>query len=163
MPRTPGKTNLSDTQKAEILAEKYLQISAQNNIATRHNVCRDTVTRITPETVTPEVLLLADRKVRDFATLNEENRYLVSEIINEKLKNRDIKDGVLPNLLSVLQNTHRLETAQPTSISTEDALRQGIRSLLTNLFMHFQADVHRDTPLSEEQASSLVRVVLGEG
>jgi hypothetical protein len=162
MGRNRGDHNLSDQAKAEILAEKYLQISTQEHIATRHGVSRDTVTRLTPETVTPEILLLADRKVRDFATINEENRYLVSEIINEKLKARDIKDGVLPNLLSVLQNTHRLETAQPTSISSEAALRDGIRNLLVNLFQHFQADLPRENPLPRVEAESLARVVLGD-
>lgn len=73
-----GKPPIPDFQQARILAKKMSHSDTQQNIALEENVSRSSVIRITPESVSPNVLRMAE----DFK----------AEIV-EKAK-RNIKDGL---------------------------------------------------------------------
>ena len=71
MPRTKGAKDVKPAKKASILAKKMAQVSTIREIAAQEGVCKDIVRRVTPETVSPEVLEMAERFRSHFATYAE--------------------------------------------------------------------------------------------
>ena len=118
-PKHPGRpfgmANLSEDVKASIVANKNLQVFSHQRIANDHNVSRQTVVNITEEKLSPEAKL----HLKSFTDKLAEAREKTINRINEKLDNNDFKDGVYPNLLNAINSNYRLETNQPTSITSE--------------------------------------------
>ena len=167
MPRTKGSRDLSDDEKAVILAEKNLRLSTRDEIADKHGVCRDTVQRIMPHTVSLEVRSKADQIQADLLKRIENVRDKTLTKLEEAIDNEDIPKQALINAFNTLYDKARVEGGQPTShqgFSPEqvDRFRSGFRNLLVNLFQHFKADEERSTPLSLAEADELVRIALGE-
>lgn len=167
MPRTKGSRDLSDEQKATILAEKNLRLSTRDEIADNHGVCRDTVQRIQPETVSLEVLNRAYQIENELKERIEKVRDKALQSLEHAIESDDIKKEALINAFSTLYDKARVESGQPTShtgFSPEqvEKFRAGFRNLLVNLFQHFKADEERDAPLTVAEADKLVRIALGE-
>lgn len=167
MPRTKGSRDLSDEEKAIILAEKNLRLSTRDEIADNHGVCRDTVQRIMPETVSLAVRSRADQIQSDILKRIENVRDKTLTKLEEAIDNDDLKKEALINAFNVLFDKARVEGGQPTShagFSPEqvERFREGFRNLLVNLFQHFKADEERSEPLTVGEADRLVRVALGE-
>lgn len=105
------KPHLSDQTKIGILQQKLLQLQTQTTIAKQFDVSRATVNRMTEDQLSPEAKL----EFQTFAKKLEQARGKIIQRINEKLDNDTFKDGVYPNLLTAVNNAHRLETGQSTS------------------------------------------------
>lgn len=167
MPRTKGSRDLSDKQKATILAEKNLRLSTRDEIADNHGVCRDTVQKITPENVSLKVLTEAGKIENELKQRIEDVRDKALKSLEYAIETDDIKKEALVNAFSTLYDKARVESGQPTShtgFSPEqvDKFRAGFRNLLVNLFQHFKADEERTEPLALAEADRLVKVALGE-
>jgi hypothetical protein len=167
MPRTKGSRDLSDKQKATILAEKNLRLSTRDEIADKHGVCRDTVQKITPENVSIQVLTEASKIEDELKKRIENVRDKALKSLEYAIETDDIKKEALVNAFATLYDKARVESGQPTShtgFSPEqvDKFRSGFRNLLVNLFQHFKADEERSEPLALAEADRLVKVALGE-
>ena len=167
MSRTKGSRDLSDKQKATILAEKNLRLSTRDEIAEKYEVCRDTVQKITPDSVSLAVLTEAGKIENQLKKRIEDVRDKALKSLEYAIETDDIKKEALVNAFSTLYDKARVEGGQPTShvgFSPEqvDKFRDGFRNLLVNLFQLFKADEERDTPLSREDADRLVKVALNE-
>lgn len=113
--RPLGKANLSDEVKLGILQQKKLQIIPQSQIAREFDVARKTVNQMTEKDLSPE----AQIHLKSFTEKLAQAREKTINRINEKLDNNDFKDGVYPNLLNAINSNYRLETNQPTTITSE--------------------------------------------
>ena len=142
-------------------------METRDEIADIHGVCRDTVQRITEETVSLDVLNRAkeieDSVLKRIETVRDKTLTKLEIAVEADA----IKPEALINAFSTLYDKARVEGGQPTShtsFSPEqvDRFKQGFRNLLVNLFQHFHADMERDTPLSLAEADALVRIALGE-
>jgi hypothetical protein len=167
MARTEGSRDLSDEQKATILAEKNLRLSTRDEIADKHDVCRDTVQKITPESVSLAVLTRASEIENELKGRIEKVRDKALRSLEYAIETDDIKKEALVNAFATLYDKARVEGGQPTShigFSPEqvDKFRNGFRNLLVNLFQNFKADEERSAPLSIEEADKLVQIALGE-
>lgn len=167
MAKTKGSRHLSDKTKAEILAEKNLRMATREEIADKYNVARDTVQKIQPETVSLEVVRMAEVIENDLRNRIEKVRDKALKALEHAIDADDIKKEALGSVFATLFDKARVESGQPTThtgFSPEqvDRFRQGFRNLLVNLFQHFKADEERDSPLALEEADRLVRIALGE-
>lgn len=167
MARKHGSRDLSDEQKATILAEKNLRLSTRDEIAENHSVCRDTVQRITPESVSIQVLDRAYQIENELKKRIEDVRDKALRSLEHAIESDDIKKEALVSAFSTLYDKARVEAGQPTShtgFSPEqvERFREGFRNLLVNLFQHFKADEERAEPLTVGEADRLVKVALGE-
>lgn len=167
MARTEGSRDLSDEQKATILAEKNLRLSTRDEIADKHDVCRDTVQKITPESVSLAILTRASEIENELKGRIEKVRDKALRSLEYAIETDDIKKEALVNAFATLYDKARVEGGQPTShigFSPEqvDKFRNGFRNLLVNLFQNFKADEERSAPLSIEEADKLVQIALGE-
>lgn len=111
----PIGPNLSEQKKAEIVLAKNLQLMSHSMIAKEHGIARQTVVTLTEEKLSPEAKL----HLKSFTEKLAEAREKTINRINEKLDNNDFKDGVYPNLLNAINSNYRLETNQPTTITSE--------------------------------------------
>lgn len=73
MPRTKGATDIPKRKKARILAKKNVQELTVIEIAAQEGVCRNSVIAIKPETVSADVLAMAQKYERDFILYAEAN------------------------------------------------------------------------------------------
>jgi len=167
MPRTKGSRDLSDEEKAKILAEKNLRLATREEIAKQHGICRDTVHRIAPESVSLEVAQRAKEIEATVLKRIEKTRDKALTKLEAAIDDDNIRPESLINAFSTLYDKARVEGGQPTShtgFSPEqvDRFKTGFRNLLVNLFQHFKADEERPEPLTIEQADALVRIALGE-
>lgn len=108
--RPLGMANLSDKVKAEIVGHKNLQILSQPAIAAKYNVSRQTVVVTNENSLSPE----AKKHLRSFTDKLSDIREETAELILEKVRDKSIKDGVLPSLLNIANQNYRLETNQST-------------------------------------------------
>lgn len=167
MPRTKGSRDLSDEQKAVILAEKNLRLSTRDEIAEKHEVCRDTVQKITPESVSLDVVNRAYQIENELRKRIENVRDKALNSLEHAIEADEIKKEALVNAFATLYDKARVEGGQPTAhtgFSPEqvERFREGFRNLLVNLFQHFKADEERAEPLPHAEADRLVRIALGE-
>lgn len=167
MPRTKGSRDLSDEEKAKILAEKNLRLSTREEIAEQHGVCRDTVQRIVPESLSLDVVQRAKEIEANILKRIEKTRDKALSKLEQAIEEDNIRPEALVGAFSTLYDKARVEGGQPTShvgFSPEqvDKFRSGFRNLLVNLFQHFKADEERERPLTIEEADALVKVALGE-
>ena len=114
-----GTPNLSNDKKALILAKKHLRLFSHNKIAMDENVSRQTVINITPERVSPEVLALSKQKAVIIADEIARVRDKALDRIEEHLDNGTMPASNLSTVYGVLYDKHRLETNQPTTITSE--------------------------------------------
>ena len=167
MARTKGSRDISNETKAQILAKKNLRMETRDEIAETHGVCRDTVQRISEETVSLDIIQRAKEIEDSILTRIEKVRDKTLTKLEDAIDGDTIKPEALINAFSTLYDKARVEGGQPTShtgFSPEqvDRFRQGFRNLLVNLFQHFHADMERETPLSLAEADDLVKIALGE-
>lgn len=167
MARTKGSKDLSDREKAVILAEKNLRIGTREEIADTHGVCRDTVQKIHEDTVSLEVRQMAKNIESDIRKRIETVRDKALASLEHAIDTDDIKKEALVSAFSTLYDKARVEGGQPTAhvgFSPEqvERFRAGFRNLLVNLFQHFKADEERTEPLPLEEADRLVKIALGE-
>lgn len=168
MPRTKGSRDLSEEERAVILAQKNLRVSTREEIAEQHGVCRDTVQKIREETESLEVITRAKQIEADIKDRIERVRDKTLDALEHAIDNDELKKESLINAFSTLYDKARVEGGQPThhvgfSPEQVDRFRNGFRNLLINLFQNFNADQERETPIDREEAERLVRIALGEG
>ena len=109
--RPKGMANLAPETKAAIVLDKNLHLLSHPSIAAKHNVSRFTVANTTEENLDPEAKKHLTSFVEKLSVIREET----SDLIIEKIRNKSIKDGVLPTLLNIANQNYRLETNQSTS------------------------------------------------
>lgn len=113
--RPKGLGNLSDERRALILARKNSQFFSHNHIAQMEGISRRTVVSITPESVSPKVLELAQKKSKDVADEIARVRDKALCEIEKHLDNGTMPPSTLPATFGVLFDKYRLQTDQSTS------------------------------------------------
>ena len=150
--RPLGKT-LSDQTKAQIMLEKNLQLSTHPSIAAKYDVSRSTVTRMTEDSLSEE----GKKHLKTFTDKLSDIREETSDLILEKIRDKSIKDGVLPSLLNIANQNYRLETDQSTqNIKTESKSITLVANLNKLGYSNEQAQI-----LIEEH-QDIVKQILGE-
>lgn len=167
MGRTYGSKELSDEERATILAKKNVRVATRGEIAEEHGVSKRTVYHITPETESTAVVIRAKQIEEDLQSRIERVRDKALDSLEHAIDSEDLKKEALIQVFSTLFDKGRTASGQPTSyagFSPEqvDRFRTGFRNLLINLFQHFKADEERPEPIDRDEAERLVRIALGE-
>lgn len=167
MARTNGAKELSDEQRAIILAQKNLHLGTQGEIADLNGVCRKTVNEMKVETESLEVVARARQIQEDIQKKIERVRDKTLDALENAIDRDELKKEALINAFSTLYDKSRIESGQPTHLTgfspeQVERFRTGFRNMLVNLFIHFKADEERDAPLEWDEADRLVAFALGE-
>ncbi len=144
--RPLGKGNLTDDVKIGILSQKKLQIFAQQTIADNFGVSRKTVNQMTEENLSPE----GKASLQSFTEKLSDIREETSDLILEKLRNKTIKDGVLPTLLNIANQNYRLETNQSTANIATSHIAENINATLLTASKLHRADPSEPLPTPAE-------------
>ena len=112
-----NKPRLKDHQKISILAKKMIGTETINTIARQEGVSEPTVSRIKPETVSPDILAKAQAKAESLLERIERVRDKALTRLEEKL-DADALDGkTLNTTFGVTYDKSRLEKGLATEIT----------------------------------------------
>jgi hypothetical protein len=136
--RPKGMAFLTDQKKAAIVFAKNLQVLTQSMIAQEHDVSRVTVNQLDENSLSPE----AKKHLKTFTDKLGEIREETSDLILEKIRDKSIKDGVLPSLLNIANQNYRLETSQPTQIIETQQTQANIvaKLIAEGIYNEFEAE-----------------------
>lgn len=126
------KPRLSDRQKINILAKKIIKTETLTSIANAEGVSLPTVSKISPETVSPEILAKATKKAETLLERIERIRDKAMIRLEERLDRDELDGKTLNTTFGIAYDKSRIEQGLATQIIAQpDAVAERLaRSLL---------------------------------